>query len=57
MTPGRFPPSSRRAVAAIRLYQQFAGLPPDGAPTVALLEDLREITKTLKTDIGTTAGR
>ncbi len=44
-------------VAAIRLYQQFAGLPPDGAPTVALLEDLREITKTLKTDIGTTAGR
>ncbi len=44
-------------VAAIRLYQQFAGLPPDGAPTVALLEDLREITKTLKTDIGTNAGR
>jgi localization factor PodJL len=32
-----------RTVAAIKLYQKFAGLPEDGKPSAALLEDLREV--------------
>jgi hypothetical protein len=44
-------------VAAIRLYQQFAGLPVDGTATEALLRDLREVTRTVKADAGATAAR
>ncbi|MCZ6745217.1 MAG: peptidoglycan-binding domain-containing protein, partial [Alphaproteobacteria bacterium] len=35
-------------VAAIRLYQEIAGLPIDGAPSRALLADLREVVKILE---------
>ena len=44
-------------VAAIRLYQQFAGLPVDGAATEALLRDLREVSRTVKADSGAAARR
>jgi localization factor PodJL len=33
----------RRTVDAIRLYQQFAGIEIDGAPTKELLEDMRAV--------------
>jgi localization factor PodJL len=32
-----------RTIAAIKLYQKFAGLPEDGRPSASLLEDLREV--------------
>jgi len=44
-------------VAAIRLYQQFAGLPVDGAVTEALLRDLREVSRTVKAVSDATVGR
>ena len=44
-------------VAAIRLYQQFAGIPVDGAATEALLRDLRRVTRTVATGSGAAAGR
>jgi hypothetical protein len=34
--------------AAIRLYQEIAGLPVDGAPSRALLADMREVVKILE---------
>jgi peptidoglycan hydrolase-like protein with peptidoglycan-binding domain len=34
--------------AAIRLYQEIAGLPIDGAPSRALLADMREVVKILE---------
>ncbi len=37
-----------RTVAAIRLYQRFAGLPVDGVPSAHLLDDLREIVQAMK---------
>ena len=46
-----------KTVAAIQLYQQFAGIPVDGAATEVLLRDLREITRTVKADSGVTAKR
>jgi localization factor PodJL len=39
--------AGRRTVAAIRLYQEFAGLPADGKPTRWLLEDVRAVTGSL----------
>jgi peptidoglycan hydrolase-like protein with peptidoglycan-binding domain len=41
----------RQTKRAIRLYQQIAGLPVDGAPSQALLTDMREVVKIL--DSGT----
>ncbi len=37
-----------QTVAAIRLYQEIAGLPIDGAPSRALLADMREVVKILE---------
>jgi peptidoglycan hydrolase-like protein with peptidoglycan-binding domain len=34
--------------AAIRLYQEIAGLPIDGAPSRTLLADMREVVKILE---------
>ena len=34
--------------AAIRLYQEIAGLPVDGAPSRTLLADMREVVKILE---------
>ena len=39
--------AGRRTVAAIKLYQEFAGLPVDGKATVGLLHDVRDVSKTL----------
>jgi peptidoglycan hydrolase-like protein with peptidoglycan-binding domain len=39
--------AGRRTVAAIRLYQEFAGLPVDGKPTLGLLNDIRDVSRTL----------
>ena len=39
--------AGRRTVAAIKLYQEFAGLPVDGKATVGLLADVRDVSKTL----------
>lgn len=38
----------RKTVDAIRLYQEFAGVRPDGKASMALLEDLRAISETLR---------
>ena len=37
--------AGRRTVAAIKLYQEFAGLPVDGKATVGLLHDVRDVSK------------
>lgn len=39
--------AGRRTAAAIKLYQEFAGLPVDGKATVALLNDVRDVSKTI----------
>ena len=36
-----------RTADAIRLYQQFAGLEIDGTPSQALLEDMREVARSM----------
>ncbi len=38
----------KQTEAAIRLYQEIAGLPIDGAPSRALLADMREVVKILE---------
>lgn len=40
--------AGRRTVAAIRLYQEFAGLPVDGKATLRLLDDVRDVSKTVR---------
>ncbi len=37
----------QQTTSAIRMYQQIAGLPVDGEPTVELLDDMREVVKML----------
>lgn len=39
--------AGRRTVAAIRLYQEFAGLPIDGKATRGLLDDVRDVSRSL----------
>ncbi len=39
---------SSRTVAAVRLYQRFAGLPVDGVPSAHLLDDLRKVVQAMK---------
>lgn len=40
----------RRTADAIRLYQKFAGMDEDGAPSRELLEDLRAVANTMSKD-------
>lgn len=40
----------RRTADAIRLYQKFAGMAEDGAPSRELLEDLRAVANTMSKD-------
>lgn len=39
--------AGRRTVAAIKLYQEFAGFHVDGKPTQGLLDDLRQVARSL----------
>lgn len=41
---------NEETVKALRLYQQFAGLPEDGKPTRALLIDLRQVVNAMSTN-------
>ena len=57
-TPGKSSGvAGANTVGAIRLYQQFAGIPVDGAATEALLQDLREVTKNVTAHADATAVR
>ena len=40
----------RRTADAIRLYQKFAGMDEDGAPSRELLEDLSAVANTMSKD-------
>ena len=42
----------RKTVAAIRMYQEFAGLPIDGEPNRSLLADLRQVVGAMGGDTG-----